>query len=121
MYIDEYDDDNNNTKTIIKSWDKTAENWKNKTKYEKFWSKINSSSVSIQKPKSMEIYPNPTSGLLHLDTDHFINVKIYSQSGLLLDEINNTKIVDLSKLTNGVYFVVLLSKNSPVVKKIIKL
>ena len=57
-------------------------------------------------PADMLLYPNPTSGILHIQTESALlsTIKVYSLQGSLLMEVRDNE-VDLSNLVNGIYIV----------------
>jgi hypothetical protein len=72
------------------------------------------------------IYPNPSSGLLHLVNSEAVGtssqlVVLNSIGQNVMEEIisNNYKTIDLSKLTTGVYFVKITSDKNTSVKRIV--
>ncbi|REG94089.1 CotH kinase family protein [Flavobacterium aquicola] len=82
------------------------------------------STSSFLKSAVIEVYPNPVTNVLTVHTSKPIaGIKIYSVLGILLDDMKqkseNTQ-VDLSKYTNGVYFIAVYDENGSVTQKIIK-
>ena len=70
---------------------------------------------------SFAIYPNPTQDQLNILFEEEISeIKIYDLNGRLLTEGVSDKIVDVSKLASGVYFLELISINGKNVQKFIK-
>ncbi len=70
----------------------------------------------------VSLYPNPTSGLIHIDNSVFkgksYDTFLYDQFGkLVLKSKNNTQL-DLSTYENGVYFITIVSETGTVSKKI---
>ena len=78
-------------------------------------------SQSFTSFNAFEVYPNPTSSLLNINTDDAIKtVAIYSLEGKLVIESNEMK-VDVSNLQNGLYIVkVTTHQNELGTKKFIK-
>lgn len=79
------------------------------------------------KDSEIKLYPNPTHNLLNIASPNFpINsLEIYNVSGQKLSEIQmnsaeNTKFVDVSNLSSGIYFVRLMSGNQTFVQRFIK-
>jgi hypothetical protein len=71
--------------------------------------------------KTVNIYPNPTTGKLYVKGVKDAYVKVYSVTGNVVFEQNglNTNYIDLSILDTGIYFMSLTTKeNKTVVKKI---
>lgn len=81
------------------------------------------SSVQSIDPK-LKIYPNPTYSVLNLENiTGYEKATIYDINGKLLVQkvlSNNSEKIDLSNLTNGIYFLRLVNKNKDIVTKIIK-
>ena len=70
------------------------------------------------------IYPNPTNNNLYISTDNTTidSVSVYSISGkqiLKQPDIQNNK-VDVSRLSEGIYFIEIYSEGKKIVKKFIK-
>ena len=82
-----------------------------------------SSNFGIENSKPINIFPNPTKGILQISTEEaeFKSIRIYSTMGLFLAEFPNINSIDISNLENGIYFLELISKsNERIVKKIAK-
>ncbi len=81
------------------------------------------SSVQSIDPK-LKIYPNPTYSVLNLENiNGYEKATIYDINGKLLVQkviSNDVEKIDLSNLTNGIYFLRLVNKNTDIVTKIIK-
>lgn len=60
---------------------------------------------------SMEVYPNPTSGVFNVDFKNANSIKVYNTLGVLVYEekmeqmSEGTKSIDLSSFSNGVYII----------------
>lgn len=55
----------------------------------------------------IEAYPNPTSGLININSENLIEqIEVYNYIGKLCFVTNNT-IADLSELSNGLYYVII--------------
>ncbi len=73
----------------------------------------------------INIYPNPTSGLVSIATN-LINhenftVNVFDSFGKLLLSVENTNTLDLSELSNGVYFISVITERGISVNKKISL
>ena len=68
----------------------------------------------------ISFYPNPTTGMLTIDTNNSFELELYSTSGLLLIKTANVKNLDLSNLNKGIYILQLKINNKIVTNKIIK-
>lgn len=76
--------------------------------------------IDTEPQTTTEIYPNPTSGVLHIDSDGFQLARLYSLDGRMMIE-SRENIVDLSSLCKGVYLLkVTTSENVIFTSKIIK-
>jgi hypothetical protein len=61
---------------------------------------------------SINIFPNPVTSALQIETDIEIqNIRIYNQVGQMVSQLNNTKTVDVSSLEKGVYFIFIENKD----------
>jgi hypothetical protein len=69
----------------------------------------------------LSIYPNPTTGLLHIDKDYFagenFEVSVYDSFGKLVAHENNSLEIDLSENRNGIYNVAIRRSISEMVNK----
>lgn len=73
---------------------------------------------------NIEIHPNPANNQLNISTDlEIFKVVIYSGIGQSKIELNNQKLIDISQLNKGIYFVEILDKTNNRIKieKLIKL
>ncbi|MGB0430857.1 MAG: choice-of-anchor D domain-containing protein, partial [Bacteroidia bacterium] len=65
------------------------------------------------KVHSLTIFPNPTMGKLNIATEHQdFQINIYSIQGLLVNNVHNTKQLDLSNLPAGEYIAEVIANNS---------
>lgn len=74
--------------------------------------------------ESIVLYPNPTSNKLIIQNDLFLNLEtatIFDVSGrkLITKDISEIKILDISKLSQGIYFIDILSDNASTTKRFI--
>lgn len=82
----------------------------------------------IDKEDGFSVYPNPSTGKFNLIYDTELRgkeVRIYTISGQLIDTVvlnthNNSVMIDISGIENGIYFLKLQGDKSTIVKKIIK-
>jgi len=66
------------------------------------------------------VYPNPTTDIITIETRLEIEVELYDMIGSKVVSERNTKRLDLSKLPNGIYNMVILYNSSRYSKKVIK-
>ena len=77
------------------------------------------------KIQKFNIYPNPSNGIVYLEnnSNHKIDsVIVYSISGNKVFELvqNNIQFLDLSHVTNGLYFIKITSEGNSITNKLIK-
>lgn len=68
--------------------------------------------------EDMNIYPNPTNGILNIDFDYNI-VEIYDLSGKLLKQFDNKQVIDLSDLNNYIYLMRISGDSFVLTEKVI--
>jgi hypothetical protein len=68
----------------------------------------------------IKLYPNPTKGMLNVETDGDASISIYSANGTLFGiyQITNYEQIDLSGLSNGIYFVKINTDTQVMTRKI---
>lgn len=71
------------------------------------------------------IFPNPANDLINIQNKHLKNtlIEIYSLTGVLVKRINiqnESTTIDISKLTRGMYLIVITSNTNRIYEKIIK-
>jgi surface protein len=70
---------------------------------------------------SVVLFPNPVNSILYIEgNQNPVNISIYNMLGKEVISLNNPDKVDVSSLSNGVYFINLIDGNNSVTKKIIK-
>ena len=71
----------------------------------------------------LNIYPNPSNGYFVIETNSLINqtMQVYNANGKLLlsQSINNTAVIDGSKLSEGVYYISIISADGVTNKKLV--
>jgi hypothetical protein len=71
----------------------------------------------------VQLYPNPTSGIIHIDADNVFAIEITDANGRMINSDYNTTIgtttVDLSKVQVGVYFVTLRNEDASKVFRVV--
>jgi polyhydroxybutyrate depolymerase len=73
----------------------------------------------IRKEHSVNIYPNPSEGIVSIEGS-FSFATLFDINGKLLIETSKDKI-DLSSYAKGVYFIRIISENKTIIKKLVKL
>lgn len=68
--------------------------------------------------QNISLYPNPTSGILVIESDTLEKVAIYSMSGILLETTDKNKI-DLSHYAKGIYLIKITTDKGIALKKVI--
>lgn len=74
------------------------------------------------KHDQVRVYPNPTHGIFHVETNRVSTIDLFDGLGRQLDEINiesKSHTLDLSNRDDGVYFVVVYRKSNRSIHKII--
>ncbi len=77
----------------------------------------------VFRPDLVSIYPNPVTNILHVETAtiDLTKIEVYSLLGQKLIELTSElKTVNVSDLSDGIYFVKLYSRNKQITKRIIK-
>ena len=77
---------------------------------------------------NLNLYPNPTTGFVNLQSDYFLNtveVFVYNIQGQVLVSENRSPnntviIIEMSKLLSGIYFVKVVSGENSVIKRVVK-
>ncbi|MEW5675674.1 alpha/beta fold hydrolase [Flavobacterium enshiense] len=75
--------------------------------------------------QDFKFYPNPVKDFLHLDNISIIKASVYSALGQLLEEVNfdgitSTNSLNMSKYSNGIYFIALENQGQQQTIKVIK-
>src|SRR5690606_33611968 len=60
---------------------------------------------------SISIYPNPTSGILTIQSNTDVHVTVKSIDGRILLTKNNAQTIDIAHLSDGMYFVTINEAN----------
>lgn len=72
--------------------------------------------------QSITIYPNPTNGLLHIESDQIriSSVEVYNTTSQLVIASQNAENINLSTLPSGVYFLSIKTADGILTKRVIK-
>jgi hypothetical protein len=79
---------------------------------------------NIYDPDIINIYPNPTNGILYISSEkvyHKLDIEIFNQIGKKVMTANNVKSLDLRSLPSGTYFLKIDLNNTLESYKIIKI
>lgn len=68
----------------------------------------------------ISFFPNPTSGILNIETNKDFELELYSTTGSLLIKTKNKNSIDLSSLNNGLYILTIKIDDKVLTNKIIK-
>ena len=68
--------------------------------------------------QSIQMYPNPTTGLVHFSGVEDAVISVYNISGKMINDNVNGKTIDLSSLPNGIYLVKIQKDGTTLTKKI---
>ncbi|MCL3782607.1 DUF1566 domain-containing protein [Prolixibacteraceae bacterium JC049] len=82
-----------------------------------------STNKNITIDSSIQMYPNPTNGLLNINSVQNFNIKVLDLTGKVLIHIteeSNTNIIDFSSLKSGIYVVQLYNNEESIVRRVIK-
>ena len=69
---------------------------------------------------NIAVYPNPTTGLLHIDAVDVQKVECYSQMGQLVGVYENVNELNLSELADGVYMLRITVPQGVTMRKVVK-
>ncbi len=78
-----------------------------------------STDISDNNFNNITISPNPTNGLVHIESDDIVSVEVFDLAGTLIHNGSSTDI-DLSEQPQGIYLMNIKTKNSTTNHKIIK-
>ena len=70
----------------------------------------------------IRIYPNPTKGILHVETEGYFTYELTDTHGkvIKLGESNEEAFLHFEKLDIGVYYIKIISSSNSVLQKVIK-
>lgn len=71
--------------------------------------------------KNVQIYPNPTSGVIVVKAEMMNGIEVFNSLGqtILVKDVENDEVsLDLSSFGSGIYFISILTENGNIVKKI---
>ena len=70
--------------------------------------------------ENIEVYPNPTTGLLHIDAEDVLKVECYSMMGQIVGVYDNVRDIDISSLSKGVYTLRIIMPQGVAMRKVVK-
>lgn len=79
----------------------------------------NTSSIDDLNTAKVDFYPNPVNDKLYI-SEEVLEVSVVDASGRTVANEKNTRVVDMSEFSNGVYFVRVITNNGTATKKIVK-
>ena len=68
---------------------------------------------------ALQVWPNPTTGLLNLDAQDIEKVEVLNMLGQIVLQAEKTDTINLERLENGIYFLGVSDKNGK--KSVIKI
>jgi len=85
---------------------------------------INIGTTGIDKAtnnKKINIYPNPANSFIEIKTDlDYSSVSIMDVTGKAIKQLDSQTKIDISDLTNGIYFIKITGKENTVIRKFVK-
>ena len=70
--------------------------------------------------KDVNVYPNPTSGVVYVDLNESFDAVIYNYQGQVVKSLyDNNNQIDMSELSSGMYFVEIKTNDNTIVKKVL--
>jgi hypothetical protein len=78
--------------------------------------------VSFIAESNIRIYPNPADNFVYVDAPTPINISVTAMDGKLVQQYNNVKAADISKLSDGLYMIRItdIDNNLLLVEKLVK-
>lgn len=69
---------------------------------------------------NVDIYPNPTTGIVNIEAEGLNKVVVYDVTGRMMMSVANESTIDISNLEAGVYFFSVETANGSAMKKLVK-
>ena len=82
-----------------------------------------SSNSNIENVKPVNLFPNPTQGLLRIsaEDEEVKSISVYSMTGVLIYEVMNTDSLELDNLQEGIYLIeIVLESGGRIIRKVVK-
>ena len=80
----------------------------------------NPSSIEGAFANDINIYPNPTTGIVNIEAEGLNKVVVYDVTGRMMMSVANESTIDISNLEAGVYFFSVETTNGSAMKKLVK-
>jgi hypothetical protein len=106
QYLYTYDSNDNQTWVVGETWNTNSNSWDPMNKTQNFYScgPLSNDEMEINE---ISLFPNPTNGVINIQSNQPQKVKIFTLEGKLIDNIqifSNTQ-YDASYLSKGIYFI----------------
>ena len=91
--------------------------------FQKYIDDILSSSSYSFLEKNIHIFPNPTNGLIHIESNNrfeFLEITLYNALGKTIKINLSNENIDLSDISSGIYFLSIRTSKGMITKKIMK-
>jgi hypothetical protein len=72
----------------------------------------------------VQLYPNPTTGLLSVEAEEMTSVSVFDLVGQCLIQMSaedGQAVLDMSQLQSGIYFVKVSTANGSMVQRVVKM
>lgn len=69
---------------------------------------------------NVDIYPNPTTGIVNIEAEGLNKVVVYDVTGRMMMSVANESTIDISNLEAGVYFFSVETENGSAMRKLVK-
>ncbi len=84
------------------------------------WCAVDCNSLNITptlKNQNLSVYPNPTNGILHIDTDQQVTtINVYNNTGKLI-LVSSKQLIEIDHLENGIYFLSIQLENGSIIQR----
>ena len=115
-YLFAFDENNNKIQESLQAWDTETEKWDYHWRYDYYWSQYEITLVNDENNLKIDVYPNPSNGLITIISTHksSYNIEILNISGQMVHSVSITSLhqqIDLRNLSRGVYFIKVIGDN----------
>lgn len=81
--------------------------------YEYVWFVCNPTSVAENSlEKEIEVYPNPSTGIIIIENNDIAEIQVYNSFGQLVKTFQNTNVINLATLPQGFYMLIITDSNN---------